>query len=219
LALDSGARVAYDETAMAKKDLSKELQELYFPSAKEVVLVDVPKMNFLMIDGKGNPNTCPDYPQAIEALYGVCYTMKFTFEKGHPIHAARVMPLESQWWTKSGLDLNLSKDEWNWTAMIMQPEVITRQAVEAAIEELRKKKNPAALPKLRFESFDEGRSVQIMHIGPYSAEKPTIERMHSFAAEQGYKLRGKHHEIYLGDPRKTKPEKLKTVVRQPVEKN
>jgi hypothetical protein len=204
---------------MAKKDLPKELQELYFPSVKEVVLVDVPQMNFLTIDGKGNPNTSTDYQQAFEALYGVCYTMKFMFEKGRPIRDARVMPMESQWWTEGGFDTNLSPDEWNWTAMIMQPKAITEQAVEAAIEELRKKKNPPALPKLRFASFKEGRSVQIMYIGPYSAEKPTIERMHEFAAEKGYKLCGKHHEIYLGDPRKTKPEKLKTVLRQPVAKN
>jgi len=201
---------------MAKQDLSDELTALYFPSPKAPALIKVPKMNFLMIDGQGNPNISTEYQQAIEALYGVCYTMKFTHAKGHAIRESRVMPLEGLWCI--AFDQNMSPDAWQWTAMIMQPKAITRKAVEAAVGVLRRKKNPAALPKLRFEAFAEGLAVQIMYLGPYADEKPTIERLHRFAEENGYRLHGKHHEIYYGDPRRTKPERLKTVIRQPVER-
>jgi hypothetical protein len=129
-----------------------------------------------------------------------------------------VMPLEGLWWTrgKSGLDLT-DKAHWEWTALMLQPEPVTKAHVDKAIDELRKKRNPAALSKIRFEPFDEGLAVQVMYIGPWADEKPTIEMLHAFAKEKGYTLRGKHHEIYLSDPRRTAPEKLKTVIRQPVE--
>jgi hypothetical protein len=127
------------------------------------------------------------------------------------------MPLEALWWTTDEtFDMNQSSESWQWKAMIMHPDAITRSAVDAAIEELRRKKNPPALPKVRFESFSEGLCVQVMHIGPYAEEKPTIERIHHYAKENGCRLHGKHHETYLGDPRRTKPERLKTVLRQPV---
>jgi hypothetical protein len=144
--------------------------------------------------------------------------MKYMHQKGDPVRDSRVSPLEALWWTEGVFDMSQPPDTWLWTAMIMQPGVITRKVVDAAIEELRRKNNPPALPKLRFESFAEGLSVQILHLGPYAEERPTIERMHRFARDNGYAPCGKHHEIYLGDPRRTKPEKLKTVVRQPVEK-
>ncbi len=109
------------------------------------------------------------------------------------------------------------KDAWKWTAMIMQPEVVTQELVDEAVQEVARKKDPAALPKIRFEGYPEGLSVQIMHIGPYSEEAPTIEKLHAFAQQNGYQLRGKHHEIYVSDPRRTAPDRLKTVIRQPVQ--
>lgn len=200
---------------MAKKDLSKALQALYFPSAKEPVLVDVPTMRFAMVDGTGDPNSSAEFREAIGALYGVSYTAKFALKKaGGP--KVLVMPLEALWWSEDEDDfLEARKGRWNWTAMLMQPEAVTRQVFDAAVHELRERKDPPGLSRLRFETFREGRAAQILHIGPYAAERPTIERLHAFIHEQGYEPAGKHHEIYMGDPRRTAPEKLKTVVRQP----
>jgi hypothetical protein len=201
---------------MDKIDLKKELKHLYNPSSKEVVTVDVPAMNFLMIDGKGNPNTSPEYMAAVEALFGVSYTLKFMVKKGKAVDYA-VMPLEGLWWvddmTKFSADL---KDEWKWTSMIMQPQYVTADDFKVAVEQVRKKKDSPALSKLRFESFHEGPSVQIMHIGPFSAEGPNIAKMHAFILNSGHALSGKHHEIYLNNPAKSAPEKLKTVLRQPM---
>ncbi|RDE14470.1 MAG: hypothetical protein C4K49_07630 [Candidatus Thorarchaeota archaeon] len=199
-----------------KIDLKKELKELYFPPAKAPSIVRVPKMNFLMLDGKGSPSD-EEYHQAIEVLYGVAYTLKFMLKK-EGVTDFVVMPLEGLWWTeaKTGLDMS-NKASWEWTALMLQPEQVTKSHVDKAIEELRRKKNPLGLSKLRFGAFDEGLAVQIMYIGPWADEKSTIEMLHAFADEKGYRLRGKHHEIYLSDPRRTAPGKLKTVIRQPVE--
>ena len=201
---------------MKKLDLKKELKHLYSPSPKEPVLVDVPDMNFLMIDGQGDPNTSQEYKDALGALYAVSYTVKFMSKKEGTDYT--VMALEGLWWMEGMERFSLdSKGEWKWTSMMMQPDVVTKEMVERAIEEVERKKNPPALPKLRFESFHEGLSAQIMHIGPYAEEGPTIEKLHAFIEEQGHRLRDKHHEIYLSDPRRASPEKLRTVLRQPVE--
>jgi hypothetical protein len=128
-----------------------------------------------------------------------------------------VPPLESLWWTDEAGGLSLgNKESFQWTAMMMQPKQVTKAWVDKAMAAAKQKKDLPALAKVRFESYDEGRSVQVMHIGPYAAEAPTIARLHEFARDKGYSLRGKHHEIYLGDPRRTVPEKLRTVIRQPV---
>jgi hypothetical protein len=203
---------------MPKADVKKQLKHLYAPSAKEVSIVDVPEMGFLMIDGQGDPNTSREYQEAIETLYTVAYQLKFTVKKRDPELDYVVPPLEGLWWTEDMGDFATgNKDAWQWTAMIYQPDHVTRELFEEAVQQVREKKDPAALPLLRFEPYHEGLSVQIMHIGPYADEGPTIERLHAFAQEKGYRLRGKHHEVYLGDPRRTAPEKLKTVIRQPVE--
>jgi hypothetical protein len=203
---------------MPKADVKKQLKHLYSPSAKEVSIVDVPEMGFLMIDGQGDPNTSREYQEAIETLYTVAYQLKFMVKKRDPELDYVVPPLEGLWWTEDMADFAAgNKDAWQWTAMIYQPDHVTRELFEEAVQQVREKKDPAALPLLRFEPYHEGLSVQIMHIGPYADEGPTIERLHAFAQEKGYKLRGKHHEVYLGDPRRTAPEKLKTVIRQPVE--
>jgi hypothetical protein len=200
---------------MDKIDLKKELKNLYNPSAKEVTVVDVPAMNFLLINGEGAP-TSPQYSEAIESLFNVAYTLKFMVKKSKGIDYV-VMPLEGLWWvddmTKFSAD---RKDDWKWTAMIMQPQYVTEEDVNLAVEQVKKKKNPAALSKVRFESFKEGSAAQIMYVGPFSAEGPTIAKIHAHIQNSGHVLSGKHHEIYLNNPAKTAPEKLKTVLRQPL---
>ncbi len=205
---------------MKKRDFKKELSQFYNPSKKEITLVEVPPMNFLMVDGQGNPNTSRAFQEAMEALYGVSYTVKFTLKHRGQGPDYTVMPLEGLWWTEGGQGFHqTNKDRWHWTVMIMQPDQITEANIEQALQTLRAKKNPPALKKLRFERYTEGLSVQIMYLGPYDEEGPTIERLHTYARDKGYQLRGKHHEIYLSDPRRTKPERLRTVIRQPVFKS
>jgi len=200
-----------------KLDLKKEYREFYNPSAKECVVVDVPDMHFLMVDGSGDPNTSQDYQDAVGALYGLAYTLKFHSKIVLEIDYT-VMPLEGLWWADEMTEFpGEDKSAWKWTAMIMQPDHITAADVEAAREDVRNKKDPPALDLLRLESLYEGPSVQIMHIGPYADEAPTIARLHQFATGGGYRLRGRHHEIYRSDPRRAAPEKLRTVIRQPVE--
>lgn len=200
---------------MDKIDLKKELKNLYNPSSKEATAVDVPAMNFLMVDGEGAPAS-PQYTAAIEALFSVSYALKFMVKKNKGVDYA-VMPLEGLWWVDDMTKFSAErKDEWKWTGMIMQPKYVTAEDVKVAVEQVQKKKNLPALPKLRFESFQEGKAAQIMHIGPFSAEGPNIQKMHTFILNSGHTLNGKHHEIYLNDPGKTAPEKLKTILRQPM---
>lgn len=206
---------------MAKIDLKKENKELYNPSKKEPSIVEVPQMNFLMIDGQGDPNTSKEYQDAMETLFPVSYKTKFISKKEKSQDYV-VMPLEGLWWVENMEDFSIEdKSSWNWTAMIRQPDFITKSIINNAIEEVKEKKNPAALSKIRFESLLEGLSAQIMHIGPYSEEGPTVEKLHNFIHEKGYEFDGsvpgeKHHEIYLSDIRRTKPERLKTIIRQPM---
>jgi len=201
---------------MKKIDFKKELKHLYSPSAKEAAIIEVPKMDFLMVDGQGDPNTAQEYKDAIEALYAVSYALKFMIKKGGDVDYV-VMPLEGLWWTEDMTKFTMgNKDAWKWTSMIMQPPYVTQELVQKALKQVEERRNLPALSKMRFESFHEGLSVQIMHIGPYSAEGPTIERLHKFIREKGYGLRGKHHEIYQSDPRRSKPGKLKTIIRQPM---
>lgn len=204
-------------------DLLKEYKQLYLPSPKEPAIVDVPPLNFLMLDGFGNPNTSPLYQDAVTALYSLAYTLKFAMKKTAGTDF-KVMPLEGLWWVegeqKDQADfLKLEKDNWHWTMMIVQPTVVTAAWIETSRKAaIAKKDAPASLGQIRFETYHEGPAVQLMHLGPYSSEAPNIARMHTYALEQGYRLEGKHHEIYLGDPRRTSPEKLRTVLRQPVRK-
>jgi hypothetical protein len=204
---------------MIKIDLLKEFKEFYKPSTKEIAVVDVPGFNFLTVDGVGDPATAQEYKDAIEALYAVAYTLKFMVKKGKTAVDYGVPPLEGLWWAD---DMNAfaskNRDAWKWTAMIMQPKYVTEQLFDEAVVQVKKKKNPVALPKMRFETFQEGLAAQIMYIGPYAEEGPTIQKLHDFIVSQGGKLSGKHHEIYMGDPRKTAPEKLKTIIRQPMKK-
>ena len=204
---------------MEKIDYKKEFKHLYQPSTKEVAVVDVPQMNFLMIDGKGDPNTSQAFQDAVAALYSLAYALKFMIKKGVVGKDYSVMPLEGLWWVDDMAQFSVEKkDEWQWTLMIMQPELVTRELFEEAVEEVRKKKNPVALSNIRFESFLEGKAAQILYIGPFAEEGPIIEKIHTFITEKGCHRSGKHHEIYLSDMRKTAPEKLKTIIRQPMKK-
>ena len=201
---------------MNKIDFKKKLKHLYNPT-KDFSIVDIPEMLFLMIDGHGDPNNSQDYKDALDTLYSVAYKLKF-FSKNSLEKDYVVPPLEGLWWAENMevFTVNLNKSQWDWTMMIMTPGWITKEMFEDAVSQVHVNKNPIALGLLRFDTFFEGKSVQTMYIGSYSDEGPTISAMHDYIEEQGFSLCGKHHEIYLGDPRRTAPEKLKTIIRQPV---
>ncbi|MFC2028771.1 GyrI-like domain-containing protein [Chloroflexota bacterium] len=200
---------------MTKINYRKEYGDWYTAATAKPKLVMLPDLNYLMIDGKGDPNTAVEYQQAVEAIYPVAYGIKFKIKRESGLDFG-VMPLEGLWWVP---DMNLfstsSKDDWLWTAMILQPPVVTREIYDETLAEVRKKKNLPALEKVRFESYQECQAAQIMHIGPYADEALTIQKLHEFILSQGYLLEGKHHEIYLSDPRRSAPEKLRTIIRQP----
>lgn len=201
---------------MSKIDLKKENKDFYYPSTKEVSVVDLPEMKFLMIDGQGDPNTSKEYQEAMETIFPVSYKTKFTSKKEKSLDYV-VMPLEGLWWVDNMEQFSLDhRESWKWTVMIRQPDFITEDLIKKAMEEIEQKKNPPSLKKIRYESFKEGLSVQIMHIGPYGeAETPQVQRLHEFIHQEGHKITGKHHEIYISDMRRTKPENLKTIIRQP----
>jgi len=201
---------------MSKLDLKKTLARFYKVGAKNVEAVNVPGFHYLMVDGKGDPNTSVEYQHAVEALFSLSYTLKFSVKKGEIGIDYAVMPLEGLWWADdmSAFTAN-DKSAWHWTMMIMQPDFITLAMVDFAKASLiAKKKDLPALNQVRFEYFVEGRAAQILHVGPFSEEGPTIERVHAFVANHGA-LSGKHHEIYLSDIRRAAPEKWKTIIRQP----
>jgi hypothetical protein len=214
---------------MKTLDLKKQFKYLYQPSAKKIETVQVPNLQFAMIDGyieKGSePGKSPTFAEATQALYGLSYTLKFMFKKrktnaiDYP-----VMALEGLWWVEDGKFDIFRKDNWFFTLMIMQPDVVTQEVFEKAREEVRKKKGDSeSLNKARLAYFEEGLCIQTMHIGPYDTEPATVDRMHEFMQENGLKdnvgPNGKHHEIYMSDPRKAAPDKMKTVLRHPVIKS
>ncbi|MEA1978515.1 MAG: GyrI-like domain-containing protein [Chloroflexota bacterium] len=205
---------------MTKIDFKKEWKHLYNPQKTNFTIVDVPKMQFLMVDGHGDPNKAQEYQDAIEALYGVAYKMKFiskkTLERDYV-----VPPLEGLWWAEDMAAFSTARDksQWDWTMMIMTPEWVTVEIFANAVAQVREAKNPSSLDKVRLEGYHEGLSVQIMHVGSFDDEGPVLAEMHSeFIPGNGFIENGKHHEIYLSDFRKVSPERLKTVLRQPVSK-
>lgn len=198
-----------------KIDFKAELKSLYQPGPREFVFVDVPAMTFVMVDGAGNPNTAPAYAQAVAWLYGVSYAMKFASKEAGQDYF--VPPLEGLWWADDPSDfVARNKDNWRWTMMIMVPDFITRDMYDAAVLATAEKLADAP-PSLRLETYAEGLCLQIMHLGSYDEEGPALEHLHEVEIP-GRKLvhNGHHHEIYLNDPRKTAPGKLKTILRQPV---
>lgn len=202
---------------MEKYDLKKELKRFY--SAKEKPeLVDVPEISYLIFTGRGEPGG-EAYTEGLGALYAAAYTLKFASKKkGRDF---TVMGLEGLWWWDDLNIINLEdappRETWNWTSLIAVPDFVTPDLLEELRSELVKKRGKA-LEKVRLERIHEGLCAQILHLGPYSDEPRSQKTLHGFIAEQGYKLRGRHHEIYMGDPRRTPPEKLKTILRHPVEK-
>jgi hypothetical protein len=203
-----------------KIDFKKTLKHLYQPGKKDFELVDVPEMQFLMVDGHGDPNTAPEYQQAVEALYAVAYKLKF-FSKKQLDKDYTVPPLEGLWWAEDmgSFTTNLDKSAWDWTMMIMTPEWVSTSDFADAVEAAGKGKELPSLELVRLENYNEGLSAQVLHIGSYDDEAPTLARLHNeWLPENGFVENGKHHEIYLSDPRRVAPEKLKTVLRQPVRK-
>jgi hypothetical protein len=202
---------------MEKLDLKKQWKHLYQPKPGVLVEVNVPPITYLMVDGEGDPNTSAAFEQAVEALYSLSYTLKFSLKKSPKPVDYGVMPLEGFWRVNGPRAFHeTDKSSWKWTAMILQPDFISPEQVERAVNEVRRKKNPAALDRVRFETLNEGPSVQILYTGPFSEEGPTIQRMHEFIHAAGKELHGRHHEIYLSDPRRTAPAMLKTILRQPM---
>ena len=212
---------------LEKLDYKKEYRDLYLPKKKPSI-VQVPEMIFIMVDGRGNPNTGQEYQQALEVLYGLSYGIKMSKMNGSQPEGYFeyvVPPLEGLWWVENtefdGKNVT-DKEKFCWTSMIRQPEFVTESVFEWAKEMLRHKKPQLDLSKVRLVKFTEGLCAQIMHVGPYDNEAASIGILETYIETEGYvqelnELR-RHHEIYLGDPRKTKPENLKTVIRHPVMK-
>lgn len=205
---------------MSKLDFKKALSTLYNPSAKVFSVVDVPQMNFLMIDGLGDPNLAPAYQAALEALYAVAYKLKFMSKKQLDKDYG-VPPLEGLWWAEEMTNFTTQRDKttWQWTMMIMTPDWITQEMVAAACAAATAQKGLSALDQLRFAPYTEGLAVQILHIGSYDDEGPVLARLHQeWLGANGYVENGTHHEIYLSDARRVAPAKLKTILRQPIRK-
>jgi hypothetical protein len=202
---------------MDKHDFKKEWAPLYAPKNTDWELIEVPAMNFLMVDGKGDPNTATDYSDAVAALHGVAYTVKFMSKKGLGKDYG-VAPLEGLWTASDpAVFENAQKKEYQWTMMIMQPGWITETMVSEAVAATAGKKELPALSKVRFERYKEGRSLQLLHVGSYGDEAPKLKYLHAeFMPQHQLTFNGLHHEIYLNDPRKIAPSKLKTILRQPV---
>jgi len=206
------------DALVSKTDYKLELKQFYAAKVGTPVVVQVPTMNFIMIDGKGGPNTGQEYVDAIQTLYPVAYAIKFTCKLTRGSDFG-VMPLEGLWWTQDMTKFSAEdKRNWLWTAMIMQPDVVTDDIYDQAVQQVKEKKSANALGKLRFAPHEEGRAAQVLYVGPYSDEGPAIKELHQFIKEQDGALTATskhHHEIYLGDPRRTAPAKLKTIIRQP----
>jgi hypothetical protein len=200
-----------------KVDLKKEMKHLYQASAGDVMQLEVPTLKYLMVDGAGDPNTSQDYAQAVEALFAVSYTAKFMLKKGPLALDYAVMPLEGLWWADdmSAFASN-DKAKWQWTMMILQPSFVSDDILNTAIAEVRRKKKLPGVEALRLENFSEGLCAQVLHVGPFTEEGPTIERLHAFIDARSAR-RGKHHEIYLSDIQRAAPQKWKTILRQPMQ--
>lgn len=201
-----------------KTDLKKKHKKLYKASAQTASVLNVPRLNCIMIDGAGGPDGSSEFPSAVEALYGTVYTVKFSLKKATG-QEFQVMPLEGLWWMDGGKRFDpANKEGWRWTLFIVVPDFVYDKAVDAAKRAVEKKKGNKSAVRIRREFLEEGPAVQIMHVGPYSEEAPKLKLLEEFAKGKGFAFRGKHHEIYLSDPSRTAPEKLKTILRHPVER-
>lgn len=202
---------------MTKIDYKKELKDLYTGKKGIINIIEVPKMKYLQVHGEGDPNIDPSYKEAIEALYSIAFTIKFMCKKEDKDFV--VMPLEGLWYSENcSVFVNKEKEKWQWTMIVMMPDFVTDIMFKEAVELAKKKKDNSKIDEVFLEEYKEGLAVQTLHVGSYDEEAPVISEMHKFVTDQGYKLEGKHHEIYLSDPRKVAVEKLKTILRQPISK-
>jgi hypothetical protein len=202
-------------------DVKKDYKYLYSSLAKEPEIVEVPDFKHIMIDGKGYPGTSEEFGLKVQVLYGLSYTIKFMMKKDSEApFDFKVAPLSGLWRAEDMTAFidDGRKEEWLWTMMVLQPDPITQAVFDKAAGELKRKKNPLYLDHAYLKVYEEGLCAQILHIGPYNLEKPTIEMLHRFIKENGYTFNGGHHELYLSDPNRTSPEKLKTIIRQPIRK-
>lgn len=206
---------------MEKIDYKKEMKMIYNPPRQKVGIVELPEMKFFTVSGMGNPNTSAQFREAVEALFSLSFAVKFALREPHGGADYTVMPLEGLFHHDDILQEDgtlREKEEWKWTLLIRQPDVATDELVRRAREQVEKKKRLPHLANVRFESFEEGLCAQIMHIGPFSEEKATVEKLLAFIQQNGYEPSGRHHEIYLSDWRRTAPEKMKTIIRQPIKR-
>lgn len=196
---------------------SDPIERLYRATATPE-LVFVPAITYLCADGHGDPNTGPEFAQAVQALYSVTYSAKFAIKRAHGA-TTKVSALEGLWWASEMSTLTYARrEEWSWTAMIRQPALATAEVICAAVVAVQSKKPGPFVQDLRLRTLTEGPSAQVLHVGPYGTEEPTIRLLHAFIRERGFDFDGyrqKHHEIYLSDPRRTAPDRLRTIIRQP----
>ena len=205
---------------MTKIDYRKEYHELYSPPSDHTQQIAIPAMQFAMVDGQGTPESpehLPEFQNAISALYGITYTLKIGRKRAGIEPDYTIGPLEGLWWMADGGEFDAENPAgWRWTLMLFQPDFITTTDFMDVLTRLKAKRSNPALDLIRLETFSEGQAVQIMHIGPYAEEARSMLLLDDYAGAHGYKLSGKHHEIYLGDPRRTRPEKLRTILRRPI---
>lgn len=203
---------------MAPYDVKRERKEFYAPKNTAWAIVDVPEHQYIAIDGTGNPNTAPAYAGTVKALYAVAYTLKFAGKRTAGGDFV-VAPLEGLWWAdRPEAFTSGAKDTWNWTMLINMPPWITKEMIEDAKQAALSKKKLPTISLLRHFTLHEGPSAQALHIGSYDDEAPLLHELHhTYLAANGLRPSGLHHEIYLSDPRRTAPEKLKTILRQPAE--
>jgi hypothetical protein len=198
------------------KDLRTELKSLFTASAKKPQTINVPELKYLAVDGRGDPQNTPAFQESIAALYGTVYTLKFMLKKTNPDRDFSILPLEGLWWRP--IDWNREdQHDWSWKLMIVVPGFVNLALLKRAVAEFLKKHDSPRAHDIEVFYLREGKAVQMMHVGPYCEVRPTVATLHTYAESSGMMFGGPHHEIYLSDPRRTPPEKLRTIIRYPVE--
>jgi hypothetical protein len=198
-------------------DFRKQVGALY-TAPRDPVVVRVPVLKYLMITGRGDPAKGKEFGEAVQALYTLAYTLKFSGKPGSRQREMPVLPMEALWWMagRKGWSTNAPRSAWRWQAMLAMPGFVTEAMLAKVRKDALAKKPMPSLRKVHLKAWKEGRCAQVLHVGPYAAEGPTIKRLHEFIREQGHRLAGRHHEIYLSDPGRTSPKNLKTILRQPM---
>lgn len=203
---------------MARIDLKERLKPLYAPEPGEVSVVEVPEMNFVMVDGSGDPTLAREFRRAVETLRYLSFALKFNLQELKPNLDYSIMPLEALLWSEEEEVSIERRDQWRWTAMVMQPDFVTEEHFRATAEEVMSSKMAKTIDKVRFARFGEGLAVQTLHLGPFDDGGRAVRRLHDYIAHNGYRPAGLHHEIYLSDPLRTPPERMRTILRQAVQR-